>query len=82
SGFGVANRDLARRLQDLDFGDFNPTPSDIAAVNASCAQIAQAAAQLQQIDGAARTSLDTQLAAAHLAPLPAFTLPAPPYCSQ
>ncbi|HUX67476.1 MAG TPA: hypothetical protein VMV31_08295, partial [Terriglobales bacterium] len=46
SGFGVANRDLARRLQDLDFGDFNPTPSDIAAVNASCAQIAQAAAQL------------------------------------
>jgi len=45
-GFGVANRDLARNLQDLEFGDYRPTPSDVAAVAHSCGEIRTAAAAL------------------------------------
>jgi hypothetical protein len=42
SAFGPANRDLTRHLEDMESGDIDPTPSDIAAVDADCQRIDQA----------------------------------------
>src|SRR6185437_2044425 len=64
SGFGVANRDLARRLQDLEFGDFRPTPSDAAAVEASCGLITAAAATLDRLQATDLARLNQSLKAA------------------
>ncbi|MGH9481282.1 MAG: WD40/YVTN/BNR-like repeat-containing protein, partial [Terriglobales bacterium] len=82
SGFGVANRDLARRLQDLEFGDYNPTASDTAAVEASCSQITQAAATLEQLNRSAVPQLNQLLAAAQQAPLPPITPPPGAPCGR
>ncbi|HZS60374.1 MAG TPA: hypothetical protein VFA43_13965 [Gemmatimonadaceae bacterium] len=45
SAFGPANRDLTRHLEDMESGDIDPTPSDVAAVDADCQQIDQALAK-------------------------------------
>ena len=82
AGFGAANRDLGRRLQDLDFGDYRPTPSDVEAVDASCKQIGAAAARLQQIEQQALPGLDRELSAAHLAALPPASGPGGAACGQ
>ncbi|HWG37673.1 MAG TPA: hypothetical protein VN690_08150, partial [Terriglobales bacterium] len=63
AGFGVANRDLARRLQDLEFGDFRPTASDVAAVEASCAQITAAAATLDHLQATDLAQINRSLEA-------------------
>lgn len=70
SGFGVANRDLGRRMQDLEFGDYDPTPSDAAAVEASCQQIADAAAQVDALRQKDEPVLNQRLSAAGLPVLP------------
>jgi hypothetical protein len=46
SAFGPANRDLTRHLEDMESGDVDPTPSDVAAVDADCLQIDQALAKV------------------------------------
>lgn len=81
-GFGVANRDLARRLQDLDFGDFAPDQSLIASVNYSCGQIGAAATELQTIEQQTVPALNRQLASAHLTPLPEATVQTGPPCGH
>jgi photosystem II stability/assembly factor-like uncharacterized protein len=62
SGFGPANRDLTRHLEDMESGDIDPTPSDVAAVTADCQLIDAALAGLAQ--------LNTALTAAHVATIP------------
>jgi hypothetical protein len=46
SGFGPANRDLTRHLEDMESGDIDPTPSDIAVVEADCRAIDSALRRL------------------------------------
>jgi photosystem II stability/assembly factor-like uncharacterized protein len=46
SGFGPANRDLTRHLEDMESGDIDPTPSDIAVVDADCRAIDNALRRL------------------------------------
>lgn len=81
-GFGIANRDLARRLQDLDFGDMRPTPSDMAAINQGCRQIQEAAAQLDQIRQQDVPALNQMLLAAHLPALTPLADPPAQACGQ
>jgi photosystem II stability/assembly factor-like uncharacterized protein len=53
SAFGPANRDLTRHLEDMESGDVDPTPSDVAAVTADCDKIDRALARLAQLHVAA-----------------------------
>jgi hypothetical protein len=79
SGFGPANRDLTRHLEDMEFGDLDPTPSDTAAVEADCRAIDSALAGLRRVQTADAPALNAALAQAHLTPLattPAATGPA------
>ncbi|MGH3184860.1 MAG: hypothetical protein ACRDOE_23545, partial [Streptosporangiaceae bacterium] len=69
-------------LQDLEFGDYNPTASDTAAVEASCSQITQAAATLEQLNRSAVPQLNQLLAAAQQAPLPPITPPPGAPCGR
>jgi photosystem II stability/assembly factor-like uncharacterized protein len=66
SGFGIANRELARRLQDLDFGDMRPTDSDMAAINQGCRHIQETAVQWDHLQHQDLPALNQKLAAAHL----------------
>jgi photosystem II stability/assembly factor-like uncharacterized protein len=75
AGFGIANRDLARRLQDLDFGDMRPTASDMAAIDQSCHEIEQSMTKFDQLRQQDLPGLNQMLAAARL---PALTAPANP----
>jgi hypothetical protein len=75
SGFGIANRDLARRLQDLDFGDMRPTASDMAAINQGCRQIQESAVKLDHLRQQDLRALNHMLMAAHL---PQLNPPADP----
>lgn len=81
-GFGVANRDLARHLEDADFGDLQPTTSNLDAVEANCAQIDAALATLRQLRATAVPQLNALLTRAHLTPLPTEPLPAGPGCGS
>lgn len=73
-GFGVANRDLGRRMQDLEFGDYSPTPSDAAAVDASCRQIAEAITTLDGLRQQDLPGLNQKLAAVGARPLPSLPI--------
>lgn len=75
AGFGTANRDLARRLQDLDFGDMRPTASDITAIDQSWREIVESATKFDQLRRQDLPALNQMLAAAHL---PELTMPADP----
>jgi hypothetical protein len=50
SGFGPANRDLTRHLEDMEFGDLDPTASTVAATEADCRAIDGALAKLRQLE--------------------------------
>ena len=80
SGIGTANRDLTRHLEDMESGDIDPTPSDVAVTDISCHVIDTALADLQQVESTSVRDLNGTLAAAHLPALPADTLPARPAC--
>ncbi|HZT74241.1 MAG TPA: hypothetical protein VE996_11350 [Terriglobales bacterium] len=75
SGFGAANRDLARRLQDLEFGDLRPNASMLAAIQGSCEQIEAAKRQLEQLAAGDLPRLNSLLTGAGEAALaaPAIT---------
>lgn len=81
SGFGAANRDLARHLEDADFGDLRPTASDLAAVDGNCQEIDTALAALRRLQAADLPRMDALLTRAHLTPLPAISAPAGPGCT-
>jgi hypothetical protein len=75
TGFGIANRDLARRLQDLDFGDMRPTASDMTAIDQSCREIEESEKDFHQLRQQDLPALNQMLRAAHL---PEMTTPADP----
>jgi hypothetical protein len=81
AGFGTANRDLARRLQDLDFGDMRPTASDMAAIDQSCREIAESEKSFNQLRQQDLSALNQMLVAAHLPELPAPADPPAKGCS-
>ncbi len=78
AGFGIANRDLARRLQDLDFGDMRPTASDMEAIDQSCHQIELGTSMFAQLRQQDLPALNELLVAARL---PELTAPADPPAS-
>lgn len=69
SGFGAANRDLARHLEDADFGDLLPTKSNLAAVDINCQEIDTALAALRRLQATDLPRVNALLTRAHLAPL-------------
>jgi hypothetical protein len=68
--FGLAHRDLGRRLNDQLVADAQPTPSVIAGVDAPCAAIDKALDTLRK--------LDTSIAGG----VPAWTPPVAPACGR
>jgi photosystem II stability/assembly factor-like uncharacterized protein len=72
--FGLANRDLARHLEDMEFGDLRPTASDLAAGEADCKDIDTALASFAQLREKDLPALNGELAQAHLDPV---ALPVP-----
>ena len=68
--FGLAHRDLGRRLNDQLVADFQPPPSVITGVDAPCAAIDKALETLR--------TLDTSIAG----DVPAWTPPAAPACGS
>jgi hypothetical protein len=82
ASFGVANRELARRLQDLDFGDMRPTASDLAVINENCHQLQEASAQLDEIRQKDMPALNQLLAADHLSTVAAPADPPGAACGQ
>jgi photosystem II stability/assembly factor-like uncharacterized protein len=80
SGFGVAHRDLGRRLNDMLVADFEPTPSVIAGANGPCEAIDHALDGLRRLQTTSVAELNASLARAGLAVLPVWTPPAAPAC--
>jgi photosystem II stability/assembly factor-like uncharacterized protein len=67
--FGLAHRDLGRRLNDQLVADAAPTASIVAGVDTPCGAIDQALATLRKLDTSALTEI------------PAWTPPSAPACS-
>jgi photosystem II stability/assembly factor-like uncharacterized protein len=80
SSLGIAHRDLGRRLNDLLVGDVEPTSSVIAGADEPCRAIDNALDGLRRLEATSATDLNTALARAGLAVLPAWTPPAAPAC--
>ena len=78
---GPANRDLARHLEDAEFGDLDPTASDVAAVDLACTEIDAANTTVVLLETRDVPALDALLAAAHHAPLPDLPLPPTSACA-
>lgn len=78
--FGPSNRDLARRLSDLEYGDVLPTPSVRNAVEASCRDIDAAAVAARTLE-ASLTAVNAALARARLDALPVWAVPAASACA-
>jgi photosystem II stability/assembly factor-like uncharacterized protein len=79
-GFGPGNRDLARHLDDMEFGDVAPTPSDVAAVDAACHEVDAALTGLRRLEGKDVPALNAMLAAAQRPALPVAKVAAGPAC--
>ncbi len=80
-GFGPANRDLARHLEDLDLGDLEPTASDLAAIEANCREVDEASASLAALQSSI-SSLDAMLRGAHMTALPSLHAAPAPACQE
>ena len=80
AGFGVAHRDLGRRLNDMLVADFEPTPSVIAGVDGPCEAIDKALDGLRRLESTSVAQLNASLSRAGLAALPAWAPPAAPAC--
>ena len=79
-GFGPSNRDLARRLTDMEYGDVNPTQSVIDAVDTNCRDIEAALAASRALGSGAIANLNAMLIRARLTALPGWNVPAGPAC--
>jgi hypothetical protein len=82
AGFGIAHRDLGRRLNDMLVADFEPTPSVIAGVDGPCEAIDKALDGLRRLQGTTIAQMNAALARAGLAALPAWSPPAAPACGS
>jgi hypothetical protein len=79
-GFGIAHRDLGRRLNDQLVADMAPTASVIAGVDVPCDAIDRAVATLATAEAAQSPALNAALARAGLPALPTWTPPTTPAC--
>jgi hypothetical protein len=79
-GFGIAHRDLGRRLNDQLVADMVLTPSVIAGVDAPCDAIDRAVATLATAEATHSPALNAALTRAGLPALPTWTAPAKPAC--
>jgi len=82
SGFGVANRDLARQLEDADFGDMLPTISNLNATAASCRILDAALTEFRRVQSTATPKMNALLTQQHLTALPPDTPPAASGCGS
>src|SRR5262245_48535885 len=80
NGFGIAHRDLGRRLNDMLVADFEPTPSVIAGVDGPCRSIDSAIDELRTLQTTKVAELNASLTKAGLAALPAWSPPVAPAC--
>ncbi|HET7564266.1 MAG TPA: hypothetical protein VFJ96_04680 [Gemmatimonadaceae bacterium] len=80
-GFGPANRELARHLEDMESGDVDPTESDLAAAHLNCQDIDAALAGWRELQTTDVPTLNALLTAAHLAPLPTVEVSTAPACT-
>jgi hypothetical protein len=80
ASFGIAHRDLGRRLNDMLVADFEPTPSVVAGVDGPCEAIDRAIVEVRRLQNSTLAELNTTLSRAGLQPLPAWTPPAGPAC--
>jgi photosystem II stability/assembly factor-like uncharacterized protein len=81
-GFGIAHRDLGRRLNDMIVADFEPTPSVIAGVDAPCDAIDRALDTLRRLQTSTVAEVSAALTRAGVAALPTWTAPAAPACGS
>lgn len=78
-GIGLANRELARHLEDMEFGDFRPTASDRAAVAGNCQRLDAALGKMGALDAEVE-AVNVGLTDSRLAPLAALAPPKDPAC--
>jgi photosystem II stability/assembly factor-like uncharacterized protein len=78
--FGMAHRDLGRRLNDQLVADMAVTPSVLAGVEGPCQSIDAALEALRQLQAGRVTEMNTLLARAGLTPLPAVPVQSAPAC--
>jgi photosystem II stability/assembly factor-like uncharacterized protein len=81
-GVGMANRDLARHLEDADFGDMPPTVSNLDATEANCRELDAAMTELHRLLTTSVPQLNSMLAKANLTSLPTDATPAGPACGK
>ena len=79
-GFGIAHRDLGRRLNDQLVADMAPTPSVAAGVDGPCVAIDRSSSALAQLQSAQFAPINSALSRASLPALPAWTPPGAPAC--
>jgi hypothetical protein len=82
TGFGIAHRDLGRRLNDQLVADMELTPSVIAGVDQPCAAIDHQIEELRRIQGSSLAALEAAVAKAGLPRLPSWSPPAAPSCGR
>jgi photosystem II stability/assembly factor-like uncharacterized protein len=80
AGFGIAHRDLGRRLNDQLVADAEPTASVVAGVDGPCRAIDTALDTLRRLQSTNVAELNALLTRASLGALPAWTPPAAPAC--
>jgi photosystem II stability/assembly factor-like uncharacterized protein len=79
-GFGIAHRDLGRRLNDMLVADFEPTPSVVAGVDGPCRSIDGALDKLRRLQTTSIAALNASLKQAGLTAMPVWSPPAAPAC--
>jgi hypothetical protein len=80
--FGIAHRDLGRRINDQLIGDAKPTASVIAGVDVPCASIDTALDALRKLQAGQLAEFDSLLKRSSLSALPSWTPPAAPACGR
>ena len=81
-GFGMANRDLARNLEDADFGDMLPTSSNLDATASSCRNLDAALVEFHRLLATVVPQVNTMLARAHRAMIPIDAAPPASGCGD
>jgi hypothetical protein len=82
SGFGIAHRDLGRRLNDQLVADAEPTPSIVAGVDGPCRLIDAALDKLRALQSTKVAELNAARSKSGAAALPSWTGPAAPACGS
>src|SRR5205823_5246640 len=80
--FGLAHRDLGRRLNDQLVGDLAPTASVVAGVDTPCAAVDKGLETLRRLETTNVVDINARLAREGGEALPAWTPPAAPACGR